>query len=96
MQYLSQPCIAVSHDSHTVQKPDDSESLSIRHTQVILNCYRNLPPDEKPIFFEMIKFVARHPRCGRLVSEAETKGLKELSEIFAYMQDNWVDPEPAH
>jgi hypothetical protein len=22
MQYLSQPCIAVSHDSHTVSKPD--------------------------------------------------------------------------
>lgn len=36
MQYLSRPCTAVSHDSHTVQKLDDSERLSIRHTQDIL------------------------------------------------------------
>jgi len=36
MQYLSQPCIAVSHDSHAVQKPDDSEKLSIGHIQHIL------------------------------------------------------------
>ncbi len=62
----------------------------------ILNCYRNLPPDEKPIFVEMIDFVAAHPGSHRLLREARTKGLEELSEIFAYMRDNSVDPEPAH
>ena len=62
----------------------------------ILNCYRNLPPDEKPIFVEMIDFVAAHPGSHRLLREARTKGLEELSEIFAYLLDHWVDPEPAH
>ncbi len=63
---------------------------------VILNFYRNLPPDEKPIFVEMIDFVAVHPGSHRLLREARTKRLEELSEIFAYLLDHWVDPEPAH
>jgi len=63
---------------------------------VIQDCYRNLPPDEKPIFVEIIDFLADHPGSGRLLSEARTKGLEELSEIFGYMLDNWVDPEPLH
>lgn len=34
MQYLSQPCRAVSHDSHTVPKLDHSWEISIREGQI--------------------------------------------------------------
>ena len=63
---------------------------------VILNCLATLPADEKPIFVDIIEFVKSHPGSGRLLSEARTKGLEELSEMFAYLQDNWVNPEPSH
>jgi len=62
----------------------------------ILNCYVNLPPDEKLPFVEMIEFVAAHPGSSRLLREARIKGLEEISEIFSYLQDNWVAPEPLH
>ena len=67
-----------------------------KQEETILNCLANLPPDEKPIFVDIIMFVGHHPGSERLLSEAVTKGLKELSEMFAYMQDNWLDPEPSH
>ena len=63
---------------------------------IVLDCYANLPPDEKHIFVEIIEFVATHPGSGRLLREARTKGRDELSEVFAYLLDNWIDPEPLH
>ena len=66
-----------------------------KQEQAVLDCYVNLPPDEKLPFVEMIEFVAAHPGSGRLLSEARTKGLEDISEIFAYLLDHWVDPEPA-
>ena len=35
MQYLSRPCIAVSHDFHTVPNSDDNGRIPIRHRQGI-------------------------------------------------------------
>ena len=63
---------------------------------VIQDCYRNLPPDEKYFFAEMIGFIAHHPGSAKLLSEARDKGFEEPSEAFEYMIDNWVDPEPLH
>ncbi len=62
----------------------------------IINCYVNLPPDEKLPFVKMIEFVAVHSGSGRLLRDARTKGLEDISEIFAYLLDHWVDPEPLH
>ncbi len=62
----------------------------------VLDCLARLQPHEKPIFVEMIGFVAAHPGSVKLLEEAVTRGHKELSEMFAYLQDNWTDPEPAH
>ncbi len=66
---------------------------SKKQEAVIQDCYRNLPPDEKPIFVDIIEFVGRHPESGKLLSEAVTKGHEELSEIFVYMLDNSVAEE---
>ena len=62
----------------------------------VLNCYANLPTDEKPIFAEIIKFISDHPTSDRLLREAWPTGHEELSEVLAYLLDNWVDPEPLH
>ena len=68
--------------------------LTKRQEETVLNCYANLPPDEKLPFVEMIEFVAAHPGSHRLLREARMRRLDEPSKIFAYLQDNWVDPEP--
>ncbi len=67
-----------------------------KQEQAVLDCYVNLPTDEKLPFVEMIEFIAAHPGSGGLLREAWTRGHRHISEIFAYLQDNWIDPEPAH
>ena len=42
MQYLSGPCIAVSHDSHTVPKPDHSGRISIHNGQACKSACKNV------------------------------------------------------
>ena len=62
----------------------------------VLDCLAHLPADEKPIFVEMIEFVAAHPGSVKLLREAVTRGHEELSEMFAYLRENWVAAEPLH
>ncbi len=79
--------------TEAIQSKDEKAN---KQEEAVLTCYLNLPPDEKLPFVEMIEFVAAHPGSAGLLSEARTKGLEDISEIFAYLQDNWVAPEPLH
>ena len=70
--------------------------LATKQLDKVLECLVNLPDDEKPFFVEIIEFISDHPGSSGLLREAWTTGHEEPSKILVYLQDNWIDPEPAH
>ena len=99
MQYLSQPCRAVSHDSHTVQKPDDSELLSIRHRRyyscgLISQIWQSLGIRAERLLYSAVSMGRRNTRSNPSILVFGPEAASGLLEIQPHPRsDTPHDPQ---